>query len=205
LSESLDGVNRELLYPAVKAVLENQDGAARGSLSKIYPKLDDRDIAALLPFIVKAIKEPSPSGEMFADGIRLAGLDLLSRLRVREGMTLCVELIEPERWGLANRLPRCLEYLTRYGRDAAPLVPRLREIRDAVRKKPEQVAALDKAIAKIEAGQRLISTLALLRGSLPPRAMALTIEWALQHQPELMRQWQRARRQQPLQSIPPLA
>ncbi|MFZ2643766.1 MAG: DUF4160 domain-containing protein [Verrucomicrobiia bacterium] len=49
-----------------------------------------------------------------------------------------------------------------------------------------------------------IRTLALLCGSLPPRALALTIEWALQHQAELMAQWQRARRQQPLQSIEPL-
>lgn len=155
LSESLDGVNRDLLYPAVKAVLENQDGATRGSLSKIYPKLDDRDIAALLPVIVKAVKEPSPSGEMFADGIRLAGLDLLSRLRVREGMAMCVELIEPSRWGLANRLPKCLEYLTRYGSDAVPMVPRLREMRQAVGKKGEQVAAIDKTIAKIEARDKL--------------------------------------------------
>lgn len=49
-----------------------------------------------------------------------------------------------------------------------------------------------------------IQTLALLRGSLPPRALALTVEWALQHRAELMEQWQRARRQQPLQSIEPL-
>ena len=46
----------------------------------------------------------APSNEMFADGVRLAGLDLLSRLRIREGMTLCVSVLEPERWGeRANR------------------------------------------------------------------------------------------------------
>ena len=49
-----------------------------------------------------------------------------------------------------------------------------------------------------------IRTLALLCGSLPPRAMAMTIEWALQHQRELLTQWERARRQLPLQSIEPL-
>jgi hypothetical protein len=49
-----------------------------------------------------------------------------------------------------------------------------------------------------------IETLAVLRGMLPPRASALTIEWAIQHQAELLQQWRRARRQQPLQSIPPL-
>jgi hypothetical protein len=49
-----------------------------------------------------------------------------------------------------------------------------------------------------------IQTLALLRGSLPPRALAMTIEWASRHQAELLEQWQRARRQRPLQSIEPL-
>jgi len=41
-----------------------------------------------------------------------------------------------------------------------------------------------------------IQTLALLQGSLPPRAMAMTIEWALKHQEELRTQWERARHQQ---------
>lgn len=157
LAESLDGVDRELLYPAVKAVLENEDGATRGSLRPIYARLNDRDVAALLPAIVKAIKQPAPSGEMFADGIRLAGLDLLSRLRIREGMAMCVELMEPDRWGQTNRVPRCLEYLARYGANAKPFVPQLREMRQAViRKDPrkgekhESVAAIDKAVAKIE-------------------------------------------------------
>jgi hypothetical protein len=49
-----------------------------------------------------------------------------------------------------------------------------------------------------------IQSLALLRGGLPPRAMAMTIEWAIQHQAELRDRWKRARRQQPLQSIQPL-
>ena len=49
-----------------------------------------------------------------------------------------------------------------------------------------------------------IRTLAVLRGSLPPRALALTVEWALQHERDLLRQWNRARRQLPLESIEPL-
>ena len=41
--------------------------------------------------------------------------------------------------------------------------------------------------------------------SYDPECHATGIEWALQRQPDLLRQWNRARRQQPLQSIPPLA
>ena len=78
LAESLEGVDRKLLYPAVRSVLENEDAAARGSLHRIYGKLTDEDLAELLPAIVRAVEKMAPSDEMFADGIRLAGLDLLS-------------------------------------------------------------------------------------------------------------------------------
>jgi len=44
----------------------------------------------------------------------------------------------------------------------------------------------------------------LLAGSLPPRAMGLVTEWALLHQKELMENWERARRGEPLKPIPPL-
>ena len=156
LADSLEGVDRALLYPAVETLLKNQDGATRGQLRPVYGKLDDRDLAVLMPAIVEAVRKPSPSGEMFADGVRLAGLDLLSRLRIREGMEMCAGLIEPERWGLANRLPKCLEYLARYGDRARPLEPRLREVRAAmIRKDPrkgeksEHVIALDKALDRL--------------------------------------------------------
>ncbi|MBL8826118.1 MAG: hypothetical protein JNM18_03980, partial [Planctomycetaceae bacterium] len=92
-------------------------------------------------------------GEMFADGIRLAGLDLLSRLQIREGMALGVALIEPDRWGERNRTGRCLAYLQRYGANAKPLLPQLDEIRRylaEVKKFPaDKLAEFDQAVAVI--------------------------------------------------------
>ena len=151
LSQSLDGVDRELLYPAIQTVLENEDGAARGSLGRIYGKLTDRDLVALMPAIIKAIRELAPSNEMFADGIRLAGLDLVSRLHIREGMPLCVSVIEVNRWGSGKRLPKCLECLARYGAHAKVVLPQLREMRRNMGKPSDTTALLDKAIAAIEA------------------------------------------------------
>jgi hypothetical protein len=49
-----------------------------------------------------------------------------------------------------------------------------------------------------------IDLLRLLTGNLPPRALGLVIEWAAQHQDELLRNWQRARDNVPPEKIAPL-
>jgi hypothetical protein len=50
-----------------------------------------------------------------------------------------------------------------------------------------------------------IGSLRLLEGRLPPRALGLVIEWAAQHQTELMRGWLLARDNKPPEKIAPLA
>jgi hypothetical protein len=150
LSQSLDGVDRQLLYPAIQSVLENEDGAARGSLQRIYGKLSDRDLMMLMPAIIEAIRDLAPSNEMFGDGIRLAGLDLVSQLHIREGMPLCVSVIELNRWGGGKRLPQCLGYLARYGTHAKRVLPQLLEMRRSLDKQSDSATLLDKAIAGIE-------------------------------------------------------
>jgi hypothetical protein len=49
-----------------------------------------------------------------------------------------------------------------------------------------------------------IRSLSLFAGRLSPRAFGLVIEWATLHQRELLDDWNRARNQQPLDSIEPL-
>jgi hypothetical protein len=102
---------------------------------------------SILPELIKAIEEMAPSDEMFADGIRLAGLDLLSRLHIREGMHLCVSTIE-WRWG--NEFQKRLEFLTRYGVHAKEVLPQLRKKRPEW---PDGAKAIDTCIADIEAGK----------------------------------------------------
>jgi uncharacterized protein DUF4160 len=49
-----------------------------------------------------------------------------------------------------------------------------------------------------------ISTLAVIVGKLPPRALGLVMEWASSHQDELKSEWEKARNLQPLGKIAPL-
>jgi hypothetical protein len=154
LESSLDGVDRAQLYPALQALLNHQDSIARGGASRTFSKLTDADVVALLPDIVKAIQQLAPSNEMFADGVRLAGLDLLSRLHIREGMDLCVTVIEPNRWGEKNRTKSCLDSLKRYGTHAKAVLPKLQEIRtylaNVKRVSPDHLKQFDDGVAAIE-------------------------------------------------------
>jgi hypothetical protein len=128
LSGSLDGVDRDQLFQAVRAGLKNEDGRARAAFSSVYRNLSFNEIKPLLPAIYRAVAESAPSGMMFADGIRLSGLEILAKHKIKEGLPLCIELIEPDRWGSGNRVPKCLKSLQAYGSAAKPLLPKLKPL-----------------------------------------------------------------------------
>jgi len=128
LKGSLAGVDHEALYDAVAAGLGNEDGRARGVLASVYRNLSYAEIEPLLPAIYQAVAEPAPSGIMFADGIRLSGLEILARHKIKEGMPLCLEVLELDRWGAKNRIPKCLKALQLYGAAAQDCVPELEKL-----------------------------------------------------------------------------
>lgn len=153
LAQSLDGVDRSKLVPAVQSLLAHEDSVPRSAAARTFKNLSDEDLVALLPSIVKAVEKLAPSNEMFADGVRLAGLELLSRLGIREGMALCVSVIEPDRWGSRDRMRGCLKSLQNYGAHAKEVLPKLKETRTQLAAKkasPDTLAEFDKAIAAIE-------------------------------------------------------
>ncbi|MEE2971760.1 MAG: DUF6288 domain-containing protein [Planctomycetota bacterium] len=130
IGRSLEGVDPDALRTAVVAGLANQDGRAREAIGSVYRNLPFESLEPLLPEIHAAILEPAPSGIMFADGIRLQGLELLARHRLREGIPLCIDLIAPERWGMGNRIERCLQALRSYGGAAREELPRLQALHE---------------------------------------------------------------------------
>jgi len=50
-----------------------------------------------------------------------------------------------------------------------------------------------------------ISSLRVLEGQFPPRALGLVVEWASQHERELLKNWDLAKNNQPIKKIAPLA
>lgn len=129
LGHSLEGVDREALYQAVRAGLKNQDGRARGSIGSVYRNLPDEDIKPLLPAIYQAIITPAPSGEMFADSVRVEGLRVLAKHRIKEGIPACVKYTRDQNpWDSQKRTPKLMEILLSYGTHAKSVIPELTQI-----------------------------------------------------------------------------
>lgn len=127
LQNSLDGVDRPMLYAAIRDVLKNQDARIRSLLVSTYKLLSAQDVAILLPDIVAAIKKPAPSGEMYGYYIRMAGVELLAKWHIREGMPLCVEIMSECQWGRHLVMDRCVKVLEQYGSAAREVLPNLRQ------------------------------------------------------------------------------
>jgi hypothetical protein len=131
LGRSLEGVDREALYAAVRAGLCNEDGRARGSIGSVYRNLSYEEIEPLLPAIRQAVVEPAPSGIMFADEIRIEGLRLLGKHRVKEGIDACVKYTRTQNpWASEKRTPELMKILLGYGAHAKSTIPALEQIAD---------------------------------------------------------------------------
>jgi hypothetical protein len=156
---SLEEVDTTLLHEAIRAGLRNEDGRTRGVVGSVYERLSFAELEPLLPAIHQAVIERSPSGMMFSDGIRLAGLQLLAKHRIREGIPLCFEVMRIQYWGKRNRIPKCLDALESYGVAAKPMLPELRKLADDLRSHKEAKGLVDirkrveKMIESLEAAE----------------------------------------------------
>ena len=160
LKNSLEGVDRKQLLKAVAAGLRNEDGRARSNTSGIYKQLSYEEIKPMLPAIMEAVVTPAPSGEMFADGVRMAGLEILAFHHIEEGIMACAVYIrEQNPWASEERTPEILKILLQYGASAQSALPHLQETAamfdQGEKDFPEELsaqkaAALREAIATIE-------------------------------------------------------
>jgi len=150
ISRDLKGIDLDLLYPAVRIILRNDDGRARSTVGSVYKNLTIEELAPILPDILAAIEKPSPSGVMFSSGIRLEGLSLLAKNRIKEGLPMCLKTMEIYKWGKKNRVASCLKTLRSYGPAAAKtILPELTQLEKDMLNHPEAKSVLSGAIKQV--------------------------------------------------------
>jgi hypothetical protein len=87
---NLSGVDRSLLYPAMRAVAANPVGFARSCLYHAYLQLTATDVNALAGTIVDSVQVRAPSDKMFSSGVRRGGIETLEKYKIAEGVPLCM-------------------------------------------------------------------------------------------------------------------
>ena len=87
---------------------------------------------------------------MFSSGIRLQGLDLLAKHKIKEGLPMCLKTMEIHKWGKKNRVNSCLKTLRSYGPAAAKtILPELRQLEEDMLDHSEAKSVLKDAVTQI--------------------------------------------------------
>lgn len=170
LAKSFDGVSKELLYPAIRAVTTNPDSAARSCARSAYQLLTLEDVQTLAPAIVASVKNIAPANTMFSKGIRLAGIQALARLRIQEGIPLTLYMMKLTDWGKAYVVTVSLDVLKEYRGSAKSILPELRKLEVEFSKMKKEHDKLVEVISIIENDNnppKLISLNAYLNSKTP--------------------------------------
>lgn len=190
LADSVAGVDSELLLQVIRQMLATDDGLVRAQVASVYPKLSEAQLDGLWPDILRSVERGAPSGEMFADEIRVAGVRLLAEHRIEEGMLACLGYAKHQNpWASQDRMGELMKALVSYGAAAKPLLPELRALAKACRDekdfpddcKRKKTLAVEQAIAAIAASQsrpalRSIATTPPKEGSVRSSAVARPIK-----------------------------
>ncbi|MHB1036916.1 MAG: DUF6288 domain-containing protein [Pirellulales bacterium] len=165
LRSSIKGMDRDLLYPAIRAISRNADGMARATLRDIFEtQLSVEDVQAMGPDILAAVTTRCPADTMFGNEIRMGGFKALTKYHFKEGIEAGVIFATTQGGhGSESRTGEIMKELVDYGTAAREAIPGLRKLivylNDQCRKgefpagelNNRRVTAVEEAIKAIEA------------------------------------------------------
>lgn len=120
----------KLLYPAIRAVSKNPDGAARATLRDFFDRrLSLEDVVALAPDILAAVKTRGPADTMFGNEIRMGGFKALTKYHFKEGIEAGVVFAKTQGGhGSESRTGEIMKEIVKYGTAARDAIPQLRAL-----------------------------------------------------------------------------
>ncbi|MBI1338090.1 MAG: hypothetical protein GC164_14180 [Phycisphaera sp.] len=124
--KGVETVDPKVLIPAIKALLQNPNGAARTNVSCVFDRLTQDELKQVWGDIYYATKYQSPSGSMEAGGVRGNGLKLMADHGVEEGIPVGIDwALRQEGWGNAQRKKSGVPSLLQYGAALKAYVPEI--------------------------------------------------------------------------------
>ena len=130
LQRSMDGVDQDLLVPAIKKMIRNEDGLARSFVSRAIRMMSFEELGPLWPDVIYGLKSPAPSGIMFNADIRETCMNVLVKYRFKEAVPYIAEYVHTmKQHGSQERIYRVMDTLKSYGAAAKSALPKLYEAR----------------------------------------------------------------------------
>lgn len=149
----LDGIDRDILYPAVARMISARSGRIRDCGAYALRYFNRDDVKVMAREIYNLAKYRAPDYGMFADRACGKGMDVLAKYQIIEGAEVCVDHIFLKRWGSYWREPHHFLTLQEYGKTAAFQLDRLKEDRWS-RRTGEKREILEETIKVIENDDR---------------------------------------------------
>jgi hypothetical protein len=132
MRKSFQGIDKNLLYPAIRAVSRNPDGMARMRLRGAFENLLTlEDVQALGPDILAAVKTRCPADTMFGNEIRMGGFRALTKFHFQEAIEAGVLFAKTQGGhGSESRTGEIMKEIAGYGAAAREALPGLKELID---------------------------------------------------------------------------
>jgi HEAT repeat protein len=128
-ADPLGGVDRELLYDALRKLAANPNGRIAGTGLKALEYCDRTDLARLAQLLQDCVNARPRDHAMFRDAPRAAAISAMARHKLADGMELAISTFDFQEWGAVMRVPHRLGVIESYGGHAKPLLPQLKQLR----------------------------------------------------------------------------
>jgi hypothetical protein len=131
LRRDMEGVDHELLVPAIKKMIRNEDGLTRSFVAVAIRMMSFEELTPLWPDVIYGLQNPAPSGIMFNADIRETCMNVLVKYRFKEAVPYIAEYVRNmKQHGSEKRIYRVMDTLKSYGAAAKPALPGLYKARE---------------------------------------------------------------------------
>ena len=124
-----------LFHAAVNKLLSHPHHHPRNQAMRMLAGIPLEHFHAVSDRMLEVIRNDSLHYETYHnDAARATALNILARLHIRDGMSLAIETMEPNKWGQGARIygrNGRLPYLQTFGADAQAVLPDLQAMREA--------------------------------------------------------------------------